>query len=132
VAHLPSISVVDDDDSIRESLRGLIRSFGFSADVFASAEEFLNSDRLRNTDCLILDVCMPVMTGPELQHHLVVNQLEIPVIFITARGDEKARTRALEEGAVDYLLKPYSEDALLNAIYSALGSYKGESKHHRI
>jgi FixJ family two-component response regulator len=129
VAHLPSISVVDDDDSIRESLRGLIRSIGFSADVFASAEEFLNSDRLRNTDCLILDVCMPVMTGPELQHHLVVNQLEIPVIFITARGDEKARTRALEEGAVDYLLKPFSEDALLNAIYSALGSYKGE---HRI
>jgi FixJ family two-component response regulator len=122
VANLPSISVVDDDDSIRESLRGLIRSIGFSANIFASAEEFLKSDHLRNTDCLILDVRMPGMNGLELQRRLMVTRREIPVIFITAHGDEEARARALEEGAIAYLFKPFSEDALLNAVHAALDS----------
>jgi FixJ family two-component response regulator len=120
MANSPLISVVDDDDSVRESLRGLIRSVGFAAAVFASAEEFLNSDHLRNTDCLILDVRMPGMNGLELQRRLAASHMSIPVIFITAHGDEEVRSRALNGGAVDYLLKPFSEEALLNAINTAL------------
>jgi FixJ family two-component response regulator len=117
----PLISVVDDDDSVRESLEGLIRSIGFTAKVFASAEEFLNSDHLRDTNCLILDVRLPGMNGIELHRHLVANQHDLPVIFITAHGsDDEARSRALRDGAVDYLIKPFSEDALLNAVDVAL------------
>jgi len=117
----PLISVVDDDDSVRESLEGLIRSIGFTAKVFASAEEFLNSDHLRDTNCLILDVRLPGMNGIELHRHLVANQHDLPVIFITAHGsDDEARSRALRDGAVDYLIKPFGEDALLNAVDVAL------------
>jgi FixJ family two-component response regulator len=122
MANSPLISVVDDDDSVRESLGGLIRSVGFSVKVFASAEEFLNSDHLRNTDCLILDVRMPGMNGLELQRQLAASYCKIPIIFITAHGDEEVRSRALNGGAVDYLLKPFSEEALLNAIDAALKS----------
>jgi FixJ family two-component response regulator len=122
MANLPLISVVDDDDSVRESLQGFIRSLGFSSDVFASAEEFLNSDHLRKTDCLILDVRMPGMNGLELQRQLADSQSDIPVIFITSHEDEMARLQALKDGAVDYLLKPFSEEALLNAIHTALHS----------
>lgn len=122
MANLPLISVVDDDDSVRESLSGLIRSVGFGVMVFASAEEFLNSNHLSDTDCLILDVRMPGMNGLELQRRLVVSHISIPVIFITAHGDEEARVRALNGGAVEYLLKPFSEDALLKAIDMALKS----------
>jgi FixJ family two-component response regulator len=114
------ISVVDDDDSVRESLQGLIRSLGFAVEVFALAEEFLNSDLLGKTDCLILDVRMPRMNGLELQRHLVNSRSGIPVIFITSHEDEMARLQALKDGAVDYLLKPFSEEALLNAIQTAL------------
>ena len=122
MANSPLISVVDDDDSVRESLGGLIRSVGFAVKVFASAEEFLNSDHLRNTHCLILDVRMPGMNGLELQRQLAANDRKIPVIFITAHGDEEVRSRALNGGAVDYLLKSFSEEALLNAIDAALKS----------
>jgi FixJ family two-component response regulator len=122
MANSPLISVVDDDDSVRESLGGLIRSVGFAVKVFASAEEFLNSDHLRNTDCLILDVRMPGMNGLDLQRQLAASYRKIPVIFITAHGDEDVRSRALNGGAVDYLLKPFSEEALLNAIDAALKS----------
>ena len=122
MANSPLISVVDDDDSVRESLGGLIRSVGFAVKVFASAEEFLNSDHLRNTDCLILDVRMPGMNGLELQRQLAATDRKIPVIFITAHGDDEVRSRALNGGAVDYLLKPFSEEALLNAIDAALKS----------
>jgi FixJ family two-component response regulator len=97
-----------------------MRSIGFSANIFASAEEFLKSDHLRNTDCLILDVRMPGMNGLELQRHLMVSRNEIPIIFITAHGDEEARSQALGEGALAYLFKPFSEDALLTAIHAAL------------
>ena len=121
MTNLPLISVVDDDDSVRESLEGFIRSLGFSADVFASAEEFLNSDHLRQTDCLILDVRMPGMNGLELQRQLLDNQSGIPVVFITSHEDEVARRQALKDGAVDYLLKPFSEEALLRALHTALG-----------
>jgi FixJ family two-component response regulator len=120
MSNLSIISVVDDDDSVRESLQGLIRAFGFAVEAFASAEEFLNSDQLPNTRCLILDVRMPGMNGIELQRRLVASHCGIPVIFITAHGDETARSQALKDGAVDYLLKPFTEDALLNAIHAAL------------
>ena len=122
MASLPLISVVDDDDSVRESLSGLIRSVGFRVMVFASAEEFLNSNHLSDTDCLILDVRMPGMNGLELQRRLATGHISIPVIFITAHGDEEARVRALNGGAVEYLLKPFSEEALLTAIDTALKS----------
>ena len=122
MANPPLISVVDDDDSVRESLGGLIRSVGFAVKAFASAEEFLTSDRLPDTDCLILDVRMPGMNGLELQRRLAASHMSIPVIFITAHGDEEARVRALNGGAVEYLLKPFSEEALLKAIDTALKS----------
>lgn len=125
MSKLRLISVVDDDDSVRESLSGLIRSVGLKVTVFASAEEFLNSDHLADTDCLILDVRMPGMNGLELQRHLAANHYAIPVIFITAHGDEEARVRALNGGAVEYLLKPFSEEALLRAIETALNSNGG-------
>jgi FixJ family two-component response regulator len=118
----PLISVVDDDDSVRESLSGLIRSVGFGVMVFASAEGFLSSNHLSDTDCLILDVRMPGMNGLELQRRLAAGHMSIPVIFITAQGDEEARVRALNGGAVEYLLKPFSEEALLKAIDTALKS----------
>src|SRR5262245_14083083 len=123
MANFPLISVVDDDISVRESLRGLFRSLGFSVMAFASAEEFLRSDHRRTTNCLILDVRMPGMSGLELQRRLLACHSEIPVIFITAHGsDEEVRSQAIKDGAVDYLLKPFSEDALLNAVRVALGS----------
>ena len=120
MSNLSLISVVDDDTSVRESLQGLIRSVGLAVEVFASAEEFLKSDHLRNTRCLILDVRMPGMNGLELQRRLAVSHCEIPVIFITAHGDETARSQALKDGAVDYLIKPFTAEALLNAIHAAL------------
>jgi len=121
MTELHHISVVDDDESVRESLQGFIRSLGFSADVFPSAEEFLHTENLRKTDCLILDVRMPGMSGLELQRQLLDSQVGIPVVFITSHEDEVARMQALKDGAVDYLLKPFSEEALLNAIHTALG-----------
>jgi len=120
MANIPLISVVDDDSSVRDSVRGLLRSVSFAVVVFASAEEFLSSDRARETDCLILDVRMPGMSGFELQSRLVASYPEMPVIFITAHGDEELRSRALRGGAVDFLLKPFSEEALLTAVQAAL------------
>ncbi len=117
----PLISVVDDDVSVREALQSLLWSVGFAVKVFASAEEFLKSDYLRDTGCLILDVRMPGMNGIELHRHLVASRSEVPVIFITAHGSEQgARSRAISDGAIDYLTKPFSEDALLNAVRKAL------------
>jgi FixJ family two-component response regulator len=120
MSNLSLISVVDDDTSVRESLQCLIRSFGFAVEAFASAEEFLKSGHLRDTRCLILDVRMPGMNGIELQRRLAAVHCDIPVIFITAHGDEAARSQALRDGAVCYLLKPFTEEALLNAIHVAL------------
>jgi FixJ family two-component response regulator len=115
--------VVDDDESVRESLDGLLRSVGFAVKVFASAEEFLNSDHLGDIDCLLLDVRMPGMSGIELHRHLMASHHEIPVIFITAHGSEEGvRAQALRDGAVDYLIKPLSEDTVLNAVQRALSS----------
>ena len=114
------ISIIDDDESVREALWGLVRSVGFAVSTFASAEEFVNSDQLGNTDCLILDVCMPGMSGIELQRRLVAGHYEVPVIFITAHEDEGMRAKALRDGAEAVLIKPFGEEALLDAIYSAL------------
>jgi len=120
MANGPLISVVDDDNSVRDSVGCLLRSVSFGVVAFASAEEFLGSDRLSETDCVILDVRMPGMSGFELQSRLVASHPEMPVIFITAHGDEQLRSRALRGGAVDFLLKPFSEEALLTAVQAAL------------
>lgn len=123
MAATPLISVVDDDESVRESMEGLLRSVGFAVRVFASAEGFMNSRYFRDTACLVLDVRMPGMSGPELQGKLAAVGSEIPVIFITAHGeDEQAREQAMRGGAVDYLIKPLSEEAILNAVEVALRS----------
>jgi FixJ family two-component response regulator len=127
LASNPLISVVDDDDSVRESVRGLLRSARFGVEAFASAEEFLNSQRAAETDCLILDVRMPGMNGLELQQRLAGSHPEVPIIFITSHADEELRSRALRGGAVDYLLKPFCEEALLNAVQTALDRNDAES-----
>ena len=119
----PLVSIVDDDESVRESLRGLIRSIGLGVQTFASAEDFARSAQLEQTDCLILDVRMPGMSGLDLQRELVASERDIPIIFITAHGsDDGTRARALRDGAVAYLIKPFSEDALLKAVNAALKS----------
>ena len=117
---LQLISVVDDDESVRESLPDLLREFGFAVRAFSSADEFLASDCIDATDCLILDVAMPGMTGPELQQELKRRGMEIPIVFITAQRDETVRTRVLEEGAAELLLKPFSDTALRDAVNAAL------------
>ena len=116
------ISIIDDDDSVRGSLQRLMRSVGFAVNVFASAEEFLDSDRLRYTDCLILDVRLPGMNGLDLQRHLASSHSEIPIIFITSFEDDELRARALNAGALDYFLKPFNDEDLLAAIEAALKS----------
>jgi FixJ family two-component response regulator len=122
----PQVSIVDDDESVREAIKSLLRSVGLQADVFASAEEFLNSDYQHNNECLILDVQMPGMSGLQLQEQLASAKCDIPIIFITAHiSDTEARTRALQCGAVDFLIKPFSEEALLNDVHKALQSGGG-------
>src|SRR6476619_3683521 len=115
----PLISLVDDDESIRESLPDLIRVFGYSVNAFASAEEFLTSDSLDRTDCLILDIEMPGMSGPELQQELKRRPLDIPIVFITAHVDETDCPRLIEAGAVDCLFKPFTEDEIIGAVKAA-------------
>jgi len=114
------VSVVDDDESVRESLPDLLREFGFAAEAFSSAEAFLASDVVGETSCLLLDVAMPGMSGPELQQELRRRRQKIPIVFITAPGDESVRPRLLAEGAVECLFKPFSETALLDALNAAL------------
>ena len=116
----PLISVVDDDESVREAIRGLMKSLGYTAEAFASAEEFLNSRQVPRTSCLIADVHMPGMTGLELHRHLVVSGKAIPTILITAYPDDSLRDRALRDGVVGYLSKPFDEDDLLACIRSSL------------
>ena len=114
------VSVVDDDESVRESLPDLLREFGFVARAFASAEEFLASDCVGRTRCLVLDIAMPGMSGPDLQRELTRRRQEIPIVFITARADDAAIPGLLEEGAVECLFKPFSDTALLGALNAAL------------
>jgi FixJ family two-component response regulator len=114
------VAVVDDDESVRESLPDLLREFGYSVETFGSAEEFLATGDLGRTRCLILDVAMPGMSGPDLQRALRKLRQEIPIVFITAHGDEAIRPRLLREGAIECLFKPFSEAALLEALAAAI------------
>lgn len=120
MSRVPLIAIVDDDEALRNSLDNLLRSAGFRAHGFASAEAFLRSDQARETACLILDVRMPGMNGLELQRQMVAANWQIPIIFITAHADDEARARALEAGAVAFLYKPCREEDLLHAIEVAL------------
>jgi FixJ family two-component response regulator len=113
------VSVVDDDESVRESLPDLLREFGYSARAFSSAEQFLASDSIGQTRCLILDFSMPGMNGLELQRELNLRGQKIPIVFITANRDEAIRPRVLEQGAVACLFKPFSDTALLDALNAA-------------
>jgi FixJ family two-component response regulator len=113
------VSVVDDDESVRESLPDLLREFGFAVQAFSSAEEFLASDCVGQTGCLILDIAMPGMSGPDLQRELTRRRQEIPIVFITAHGDESVRPLVLEQGTVACLFKPFSDTALLGALNAA-------------
>jgi FixJ family two-component response regulator len=117
---VPLISIVDDENFLRNSLDNLLRSVGFRVQGFSSAEAFLNSDQVRDTACLILDVRMPGMSGLQLQRQIVAANWRIPIIFITSYADGDARAKALEAGAVDYLDKPFREADLINAIDAAL------------
>jgi FixJ family two-component response regulator len=114
------VSVVDDDESVRESLPDLLRQLGFAAEAFPSAEAFLASEVVGETGCLILDIAMPGMSGPELQEELTRRGQEIPIVFITGHGDRTVRPRLLAGGAVECLFKPFSEAALLVALNAAL------------
>jgi FixJ family two-component response regulator len=125
-ASRPFVSVVDDDASVRESLPDLLKELGFDVGAFSSADEFLASGVLDRTDCLILDVAMPGMSGPDLQSELIRRGHRIPIVFITARPDEAVRTRVLENGAVAYLSKPFGDTALLDAINTALRRSSGD------
>ena len=115
------VSIVDDDESVRESLPDMVRQFGFAAQAFSSAKAFLASDFVDETRCLILDVAMPGMSGPDLQRELVTRRQKIPIVFITASADTGIRSRVLADGAVECLFKPFSETALLDALNAALG-----------
>jgi FixJ family two-component response regulator len=116
----PLITVVDDDESVRESLPDLIREFGFEAQTFSSAEEFLASASVTHTNCLVLDVAMPGMTGPDLQRELQMREQSIPIVFITGQCDAATRLRLIAQGAVDCLFKPFEANDLLHALNTAL------------
>ncbi len=119
------ISIVDDDESVREAMSGLMRSIGFAANAFPSGESFLKSGRRHRTACLIADVHMPGMTGIELHHRLLTSGSPVPTILITAHIDEKVRAQALNAGVIAYLPKPVDEGQLLSCIHSAL---KGQER----
>ena len=114
------VSLVDDDESMRDSLPDLLKELGFEARAFASGDEFLSSDWVNRTRCLILDVAMPNMTGLDLQRELQLRGQKIPIIFITALKNEAVRAKAFEQGAAGFLHKPFSDTALLSAIEAAL------------
>jgi FixJ family two-component response regulator len=118
----PLITVVDDDESVRESLPDLLKEFGFEAQSFSSAEEFLASETIANTNCLLLDVAMPGMTGPDLQRELLQRRQSIPIVFITGQRDAATRRRLIAQGAVECLFKPFEPADLLQALNTALGA----------
>jgi FixJ family two-component response regulator len=116
------VSIVDDDESVREALPDLLKELGYSTQAFSSAEEFLASDYVGLTRCLILDLSMPGMSGPDLQRELALRRRQIPIVFITAHGDETIRRRLVQQGAAECLFKPFSDIALRNALDTALGA----------
>ncbi len=114
------IAIVDDDESVREATKSLVRSLGYQAATFGSAEEFLGSTQLKSTSCLITDVRMPGMSGVELQDRLIADGRNMPTVFISAFSDERVRQKVLESGAIGYLRKPFEEDRLIECIDTAL------------
>jgi FixJ family two-component response regulator len=116
------VAIVDDDDLMRSALEGLLKAVGFPAQAFASAEDFLKSGQQRQARCLITDIRMPGMSGLELQAHLNAERCRIPIIFITAHGDEKMRMQALRAGAVEFMAKPFDDEALVESVRAALES----------
>jgi FixJ family two-component response regulator len=120
MAHEHCIAIVDDDQSVREAATNLFRSMGFVAVAFASAEEFLSSDALERTSCIVLDVQMPGMGGLNLQSHLAASGRQIPIVFVTGYPDAGVRDRAMSSGAVCFLTKPFNEDDLVDGLRSAL------------
>lgn len=119
-AKVKLVAIVDDDESVRSALQGLMKAVGLPASAFASAEDFLNSGQQHQTACLIADIRMPGMSGLDLQAILNAERCRIPTIFITAHGDAKIRMQALRSGAVEFLSKPFSDDALLESVRAAL------------
>jgi FixJ family two-component response regulator len=119
-ANVKLIAIVDDDESVRSALQGLMKAVGLPAQAFASAEEFLNSGQQHHTGCLIADIRMPGMSGLDLQARLNSERCRIPTIFITAHGDTSMRMHALRAGAVEFLAKPFSDDVLLEHVKAAL------------
>jgi FixJ family two-component response regulator len=115
-----SIAIVDDDELMRGALQGLLKEAGFAARAFESAEEFLESGQPQHTACLIADIRMPGMSGLDLQARLNAEQIRIPIIFITAHGDERMRMQALRSGAVEFLAKPFDDEVLLETVRAAL------------
>ena len=116
------VAIVDDDELVRDALHGLMKAAGLHALSFASAEEFLNSGEQQHTACLIADIRMPGMSGLELQSRLSEERHRIPIIFITAQGDEKMRMQALRAGAVEFLTKPFDDEVLLDSVRAALNT----------
>ena len=123
---VPLISVVDDDQSVVEGIVNLLESVGYAAVGFVSAQDFLQSAEVRSTACLILDVCMPGISGPELQRRLAAENIHTPIIFITAHGDQEISGELLSSGAAALLRKPFSQESLLAALRSALRQTGGE------
>ena len=117
---VPVISIVDDDESVREATKGLVRSLGYGAATFASAEEFLGSERVLDTSCLITDVQMPGLSGVELQSRLLADGHRMPIIFITAYPEERIRARAVEAGASGFFSKPFDEESLIGCLDRAV------------
>jgi FixJ family two-component response regulator len=115
------ISIVDDDVSLRESLPDLLKELGFAVHTFSSGEEFLASDSVLETNCLILDIAMPGMSGPDVQRELKLRGQRIPIVFVTGQGDASVRHRLIEQGAVECLFKPFTEEALIGAVNAAFG-----------
>ena len=126
MVNVPMIAIVDDDESVREATKGLIRSLGYAAATFASADEFLHSGRIQQTDCLITDVQMPGLSGVDLQTRLTAEGHRLPIIFMTAFPDERIRGRALGAGACGYLSKPFSDESLIGCLNTALKRHRGE------
>jgi FixJ family two-component response regulator len=122
---VPLISIVDDDQSFRDATRRLVKSLGYRADTFASAEEFLQSDRVSDTACLILDVNMRGLSGIDLQSHLIAQANLTPIIFVTAIPEERIQAKAIKAGAVGFLSKPFKEESLINHLNVALKGNSG-------
>jgi len=120
LSHQPLISIIDDDRSVREATNGLVRSLGYATAVFASAEEYLQSDHVPGTSCVITDLHMPGLSGTDLQSRLIAEGREIPVIIVTAYSDETTRAQALDAGAIAFLSKPFSEECLIECLDKAL------------